>query len=93
MDKGKPIPPLLTDEDAERFLEEADLSEYDLSGFVPANFHLRAQDARVNMRLPATLLTEVKRAATEERVPYQRLIRQLIVEGLAARQQTPKKAG
>ena len=33
--KLKPMPALLTDEEAERFVETADLSEYDLSGFRP----------------------------------------------------------
>ena len=35
---GKKIPPLRSDEEAERFVETADLSEYDLSEFKPARF-------------------------------------------------------
>lgn len=33
--KLKQLPPLLSDEEAEKFTEEADLSDYDLSGFKP----------------------------------------------------------
>lgn len=37
-DKLKKLPPLLSDADAERFVDEADLSEYDLSGFKAMQF-------------------------------------------------------
>ena len=45
------LPALLTDEDAERFIDEADLSEYDLSGFRPMHFEFAPKDGRVNIRL------------------------------------------
>ena len=48
----KPLPVLLSDEAAEHFLETADLSEYDLSGFKPMRFELQPKGERVNMRLP-----------------------------------------
>jgi hypothetical protein len=34
----KPMPPLNSDEEAEHFVAEADLTEYDLSGFEPVRF-------------------------------------------------------
>ncbi len=34
----KPLPRLESDEEAERFVESADLSNHDLSGFRPARF-------------------------------------------------------
>jgi CopG antitoxin of type II toxin-antitoxin system len=34
----KPLPRLETDEDAARFVDEADLTDYDLSGFAPSRF-------------------------------------------------------
>jgi predicted DNA binding CopG/RHH family protein len=83
LDKGKPFPTFTTDEDAEHFLETADLSEYDFSGFVPANFELRRKDARVNMRVPATQLAAVKEAAAKQGIPYQRFIRNAIDQALA----------
>lgn len=36
--RGEPMPPLRSDEEAERFVETADLSEYDLSGFQSMRF-------------------------------------------------------
>jgi predicted DNA binding CopG/RHH family protein len=78
----KKLPVLLTDDDAERFVDEADLSEYDLSGFKPMKFELRRKDARVNMRLPTSLLDRIKQRAAETGVPYQRLMRDLMERGL-----------
>jgi predicted DNA binding CopG/RHH family protein len=91
--KGKPLPSLTTDEEAERWLETADLSEYDLSGMKPFRSEFRLKDARVNMRMPHYLLTQLKAASEEEGIPYQRLMRDLLEKGLAARsaQAVPKK--
>jgi CopG antitoxin of type II toxin-antitoxin system len=36
----KKLPVLMTDEEAERFIDEPDLSEYDLSGFRRMKFEL-----------------------------------------------------
>jgi predicted DNA binding CopG/RHH family protein len=85
--KGKTIPHFESDEDLERFVETADLSEYDLSVFKPMKFELRKKDARINMRVPQRLLSAIKTAAIEEEVPYQRLMRDLIERGLSARAQ------
>ena len=76
--KLKPLPPLLTDEEAERFTDEADLSEYDLSGFKPVRFELRKKDKTVSLRLSDELLKAVKDTAKEEGIPYQRFIRDAI---------------
>ena len=78
----KQFPVHLTDEDAERFVDEADLSEYDFSGFKPMKFELRRKDARVNMRLPTPLLERIKQRAAETGIPYQRLMRDLMERGL-----------
>ena len=85
-DKRKPLPRLKTDEDAERFVDEADLSEYDLSGFKPARFEFEKKSARVNMRLPEPLLDAVKAKARARGIPYQRFIREAIERALAERQ-------
>lgn len=45
------IPRFATDEEAERFVETADLTDYDLSGFRPAKFEFAAKDRRVNFRV------------------------------------------
>jgi len=49
--KLKKLPVLLTDADAEKFTEEADLSEYDLSGFRPVKFEFLKKSARMELRL------------------------------------------
>lgn len=79
----KPFPPLRSDEEAEDFVDTADLSEYDFSGFRPMQFEFAAKTARVNMRLPEAQLRAVKAEAQKRGLPYQRLIRDLIDRGLA----------
>ena len=80
----KKLPALLTDEEAERFVDEADLSEYDLSGFKPMRFEFAPKDGRVNMRLPRDLLAAVKRQAERRGLPYQRYIREALERAVAA---------
>ena len=38
--KAKPIPPLRNDANAEQFVTQADLAEYDLSEFTPMQFEI-----------------------------------------------------
>ncbi|MFZ1425833.1 MAG: BrnA antitoxin family protein [Geminicoccaceae bacterium] len=76
--KLKKLPVLLTDEDAERFIDTADLSEFDLSGFKPMRFEFAPKDERVNMRLPRELLAAVKAQAKLRGLPYQRYIREAL---------------
>jgi predicted DNA binding CopG/RHH family protein len=83
----KTLPPLLTDEEAERFTDEADLSEYDLSGFKPVRFEFQKKEGRLNMRLPQEQLRALKAVAEREGIPYTRLARQFIEEGIAAHRQ------
>jgi hypothetical protein len=52
----KKFPTFETDEETERFVETADLTEYDLSQFKPIRVEFEKKAARVNMRLPETLL-------------------------------------
>jgi len=42
---AKPMPSITCDADAEQFIESADLSEYDLSGFAPISFELEPKAA------------------------------------------------
>jgi predicted DNA binding CopG/RHH family protein len=71
----KKIPAFNTDDEAERFVETADLSEYDLSGAKPVRFEFEKKDARVNMRLPQSLVDALKEHAKQRGIPYQRFIR------------------
>jgi predicted DNA binding CopG/RHH family protein len=82
----KQIPGFKTDEEAERFVEEADLTEYDLSQFKPVHFELRRKDRQLNLRLPETLLESIKARAAEKDIPYQRYIRKVLEDSLMNRQ-------
>lgn len=63
----KKIPTFKTDEDAERFVDTADLTQYDLSGAKPVQFEFEKKAAQINMRVPQPLLDSVKaRAETLE---------------------------
>jgi predicted DNA binding CopG/RHH family protein len=74
----KPLPTLLSDEEAEKFVAGADLTDYDLSGLRMVQFEFQPKSERVNMRLPKALLAAVKASAAKAGVPYQRFIRQAI---------------
>jgi predicted DNA binding CopG/RHH family protein len=79
----KQFPKYETDADAERFVAEADLSEYDFSGFRPMNFELVTKYTRVHLRLPQSLLDKIKKRASDEGIPCQRYLRDLMERGLA----------
>jgi predicted DNA binding CopG/RHH family protein len=75
------IPKFTTNAEAEAFLEQ-DLSNLDFTQFKPVRFGLREKDARVNMRLPQGLLDSLKARAEAQRIPYQRLMQDLLERGL-----------
>jgi predicted DNA binding CopG/RHH family protein len=81
------IPTFRTDAAAERFVEKADLSKYDLSGLRPARFEFEKKTAQLNMRLPKPLLEAVKRRAQKRGIPYTRLVREIIEQEIA----TPRR--
>lgn len=82
--KLKQIPSLRSDEEAEHFIETADLSEYDLSGFKPMKLEFLMKDVQVNVRLPKMLLDAIKQKARAKGIPYTRYVRLLIENDLAA---------
>ncbi len=73
--KGKPMPRFESDEAAEAFVEAADLSEYDLSGFMRMPLEALMKEVQVNVRLPQPLYQAVKDAAARQGVPYSRFVR------------------
>jgi predicted DNA binding CopG/RHH family protein len=79
------LPELQSDEAAEAFVAEADLTDYDLSDMRQVRFEFQAKDERVNMRLPRALLEAVRASAAREGVPYQRFIRQALETAVARR--------
>lgn len=78
----KKIPEFHTDDEAEHFLETADLTEYDLSQFKPANFNFVKKSERLTMDIPAGLLSAVKASAAAQHIPYQQYIHQVLAQSL-----------
>lgn len=81
--KGKRMPSLRSDREAEDFVAQADLSEYDLSGFRPAHFEIEPKSAALNMRLSEALLDAIKSKAAARGVPYTRYVRMLLEQDVA----------
>ena len=82
-DDLKPMPTFGSDEEAERFVDTADLSEYDLSGFKPVRFEFEKKAAQLNMRIPQPLLDAVKNKAKARGMPFTRYVRWLIEQDVA----------
>ncbi|ETF04501.1 hypothetical protein W822_04995 [Advenella kashmirensis W13003] len=81
--KRKPMPSLKSDRQAEEFVDSADLSEFDLSGFKPMRFEVQNKSAALNLRLPQNLLDAIKAKAKSKGIPYTRYIRMLIEHDIA----------
>jgi predicted DNA binding CopG/RHH family protein len=79
----KKIPTFKSDEDAERFVDTADLSDYDLSGLKPARFEFEKKGAQLNMRVPKAMLDAVKRRSARRGIPYTRFIREAVEAALS----------
>jgi predicted DNA binding CopG/RHH family protein len=75
---SKKFPDLRSDEEADAWLQGADLTEYDLSGMKKVRFELARKDASISLRLPAALLATLKANAVRANMPTQRLIRMMI---------------
>lgn len=74
----KKFPIFQSDAEAEAFIDSADLTEYDASDFQPVLFEFKAKDAKINMRVPESLLSAVKARAAARGIPYQRFIRETL---------------
>jgi predicted DNA binding CopG/RHH family protein len=81
----KQLPKLSSDKEAEAFVAQSDLTEYDLSGMRIVRFEFQPKSERVNMRLPRPLLDAVKATAAKAGVPYQRFIRQALESAVQPR--------
>jgi predicted DNA binding CopG/RHH family protein len=81
----KKLPELRSDSEAEAFVAEADLTEYDLTGFREVRFEFQPKSERVNMRLPRALLDAVRASADRAGMPYQRFIRQALEAAVSGR--------
>ena len=84
MSKGKQFPTVTSDEALEKFVDNADLSEYDFSNFKPVSFEFEPKNASVTLRMPESLLNAVKENAKVHGIPYQRFMRSAIEQALQA---------
>lgn len=78
----KPLPKLTSDNAAEAFVAEADLTQFDLTAFKPHSFEFAPKSKQVNMRFPDALLEAVKAKAAAQGMTYQRYIRQVLESAL-----------
>ncbi len=80
----KKLPKLKSDVAAEAFVVRSDLTEYDLSGFVPMRFEMKPKSKALSLRLPEPLLAAVRARARRAGVPCQRFIRMALEKAVAA---------
>lgn len=76
--KLKNIPKFRSDKEAENFVANADLTQYDLSEFKPVKFEFSPKSAKLNMRISEGLLAQIKSMAKEKGVPYTRYVREVL---------------
>lgn len=91
----KAIPKFETEEAERAFWDEADSTEYvDWSEAQPARFpNLRPSSTAISIRLPETLLTELRLLANERDVPYQSLVKIFLADRVRAeRRRNRRKA-
>ncbi len=83
--KLKPIPTFVTEAAEQEFWATADTTEYfDWTQARRAVFpNLKPSTTPISMRLPETLLTDLKRLANEQDVPYQSLMKVYLAERVA----------
>lgn len=83
--KAKALPRFSSDAKAEAFIEDADLSAYDLSAFAPVDFELEPKSRQVSLRLPEGLYKRVQQDARRRGIKAQKLMRRAIERAVAAK--------
>ena len=81
--KLKNLPIFRSDKEAEDFIANSDLTEYDLSGFKRVHFEFEEKDRAVSVRLPERLYAVVKKKAAKEGIKTQRFIRRALEEAVS----------
>ena len=76
----RPLPTLTSDEDAERFVDEADLSDYDLSKLQPTRFEFAGPTP---VRLKPDVLELATRSAAARSLPLADYLGEVIERALA----------
>ncbi|MBI2194829.1 MAG: BrnA antitoxin family protein [Planctomycetes bacterium] len=83
--KLKPVPSFGSEAEEREFWESHDLADFaDLSKAQPAIFpNLKPTTTAISLRLPGTLLAEIKVLANKQGVPYQSLMKVFLAERVA----------
>lgn len=91
--KLKPIPKFKSDEEAGEFWMTHDTTEYfDWSKARRITFpNLRPSTATISLRLPQSLLNELRILANERDVPYQSLLKVFLAERVAKERDRPRR--
>ena len=81
----KTLPKFKTEEEERRFWETADSTEYlDWSSAKRAKFvHLKPTLRTISLRLPTSMIEDLKTLANQRDVPYQSLLKVFLAERLA----------
>ena len=94
LQRAKKTIPTFKSEAAEReFWLKADSTEYvDWTSATPMRFpHLRPSSTAISVRLPDTLLTELKLLANERDVPYQSLLKVYLTDRVQAERRRQRR--
>ena len=94
LQRAKKAIPTFKSEDAEReFWATADSAEYvDWASARPVRFpQLRPSTTAISVRLPDTLLTELKILANERDVPYQSLLKVYLADRVATERRQQRR--
>ncbi len=87
MSKLKKLPTFKNEAEERQFWQTHDSADYiDWNKAKPASFpNLKPSTQTISLRLPANLLNDIKVLANKEDIPYQSLIKMLLVQGVHAK--------
>ena len=90
-----PAPPFENEEAERAFWQETDTADYvDWSTAKPVRFpNLKPSTATISLRLPESMLEELKTLANQRDVPYQSLLKVFLAERIAAERSRRRRAG
>ncbi|MBI1928077.1 hypothetical protein HYR99_28015 [Candidatus Poribacteria bacterium] len=92
-EKKQPLPPFTSAKKEAEFWENHSALDYNLNfSAEQLDVHPDARSIPINLRLPGWLVNEIQTLAQEEGVPYQRLIRQVLIRFVENRQQREHSA-
>lgn len=79
----KKIPIFTSDKQAEDFVENSDLTEYDLSGFKKVHFEFEPKSKPISLRLPESLYKIVQKKAKIQGIKTQKFIRKALEQAVS----------